>query len=239
MSVAPDDLNLKQSASQRVFAILKDRINSWELPPGHHLRERQLCDEFAISRIPVREALGALENLGLVEKFPNRGCYVKQPHIDDINNIYDMRVALESFIVRKLAATGGLDAAVHHRLWSSWASLQNGGHPLTDSEEDLATLTSLDIEFHLTLAQSLDNPYILRAIRDIEDRLVIVRKLDISDTRRIGDTCRDHLAILAAIQAADPDAAAHHLARNINGAREKVESSIMQALVGAHRRQGR
>src|SRR5689334_1271651 len=71
---------------------LRERILRWHYPPGHHLGEQELCDELDASRIPVREALRALTEQGLVDQFPNRGCFVKQPDVQNTHDLYDMRL---------------------------------------------------------------------------------------------------------------------------------------------------
>src|SRR5690606_8096834 len=62
--------------SGQILAELRERVLNWRYPPGHHLGEVALCAEFSASRIPVREALRALAEQGLVEKVPNQGCFV-------------------------------------------------------------------------------------------------------------------------------------------------------------------
>jgi DNA-binding GntR family transcriptional regulator len=68
----------RQLRATELYDTLKGRILRWEYPPGHRFTEETLCKEFGVSRSPVRETLRMLEEQGLVDKVPYRGCTVKQ-----------------------------------------------------------------------------------------------------------------------------------------------------------------
>src|SRR5204862_1866743 len=88
-----------------IFAALKHRIIRWEYPPGYRFTEEEICKEFGVSRSPVRETLRMLEEHGLVEKVPYRGCTVKQPDVQAINELYDVRAILETQVGELMANT--------------------------------------------------------------------------------------------------------------------------------------
>jgi DNA-binding GntR family transcriptional regulator len=96
----------RSQVGKEILRQLRERILNWYYPPGKHLGEQAICDEFQSSRIPVREALGALAEQGLVDQVPNQGCFVKQPDVAGIHQLYDFRLALELFVVERLAQTG-------------------------------------------------------------------------------------------------------------------------------------
>jgi DNA-binding GntR family transcriptional regulator len=90
----------KQTAQDIVLASMRDAILSGQLPPGSKLRQEKLAERFGTSRIPVREALRALEYEGLVRSTPYRGFTVTQLDADDIEEVYDLRILLEGHAVR-------------------------------------------------------------------------------------------------------------------------------------------
>ena len=90
----------KQTAQDVVLASMRDAILSGELPPGTKLRQEKLAERFGTSRIPVREALRALEYEGLVRSAPYRGFTVTELDADDIEEVYDLRILLEGHAVR-------------------------------------------------------------------------------------------------------------------------------------------
>jgi DNA-binding GntR family transcriptional regulator len=107
---------------KEILRSLRERILNWHYPPGRHLGEEMLCAEFAASRIPVREALRVLAEQGLVDKVPNMGCYVKQPDVEGIHQLYDYRLALELFVVERLAETGP-SAELAAKVRATWEPL--------------------------------------------------------------------------------------------------------------------
>ena len=79
----------RRNLSARLVATLKERIVRWDYPPGHRFTEEGLCQEFGVSRSPVREALHVLSVRGLVDKIPHQGYTVKQLDINEIDELYE------------------------------------------------------------------------------------------------------------------------------------------------------
>jgi len=88
------------TAQELVLAAVRRAILSGVLGPGARLRQEELADVFGTSRIPVREALRALEYEGLVTSEPHRGFTVTALDADDVEEVYDLRILLESEAVR-------------------------------------------------------------------------------------------------------------------------------------------
>lgn len=90
----------KLTAQDLVLTSMREAILTGALAPGTRLRQEKLAEMFGTSRIPVREALRALEYEGLVTSLPYRGFTVTELDADDIEEVYDLRVLLESHAVR-------------------------------------------------------------------------------------------------------------------------------------------
>lgn len=88
------------TAQELVLASVRNAILSGVLGPGARLRQEELAETFGTSRIPVREALRALEYEGLVTSEPHRGFTVTALDADDVEEVYDLRILLESEAVR-------------------------------------------------------------------------------------------------------------------------------------------
>lgn len=219
-----------QLASQ-ILRTLRERILNWHYPPGRHLGEQVLCDEFSASRIPVREALRALAEQGLVDQVPNQGCYVKQPDVEGIHQLYDFRLALELFVVERLALVG-LTPEFVQRTRANWEPLLS---IRADAPVDGAELVRADEAFHLGFARELRNTYIEEALEDINERLRFVRQVVITTPHRVQATAGEHLAVLDALVLRNAEAARKALRLNINAARNKVEIALAQALTKSHK----
>lgn len=90
----------RHTAQDLVLSTMREDILSGTLSPGTRLRQEKLAERFGTSRIPVREALRALEYEGLVRSSPYRGFTVTELDADDIEEVYDLRIVLESHAVR-------------------------------------------------------------------------------------------------------------------------------------------
>ena len=216
----------------QILRSLRERILNWHYPPGFHLGEAALCAEYAASRVPVRVALRALAEQGLVDQVPNQGCYVKQPDVAGIHQLYDLRLALELFVVERLAETGP-PAELAARVRAYWEPLLHirANAPVNGDE-----LVQADEEFHLGLARAVGNAHIVETLEDINERLRFVRLAVTTTSHRVQATAGEHLAVLEALCRKNGEAARRALRQNINEARNKVELALARALTSSHRR---
>ena len=123
MTRAPDDVTLEQIANQArsryrtaeemVTSAIREAVLAGVYQPGEHLPQEQLAEALGVSRIPVRTALRQLEAEGLVVLEPHRGATVRVLEAADIEEIYQLRILLETFLVRSvisLATAEDIDA---------------------------------------------------------------------------------------------------------------------------------
>lgn len=88
----------------QVYDIIKQNICTGVYTPGQRLQEMDLAAALKVSRSPIREALRQLASDGLVVEFPNRGVFVKEFTARDIEEVFDVRVLLESYAILRSAA---------------------------------------------------------------------------------------------------------------------------------------
>jgi len=214
--------------SASIVATLKDRIIPWQYPREHRLTEAELCQKFGVSRSPVREALRTLATDGFVKKMPNRGYAVKQYNLREIEELYEVRLALELFVVECLAKRGTPKNDDIDALKRTWTSLLNGS---SKKDEELARLDTL---FHETLAHAAGNKSLLRQLRAINERLLLFRMIDFGKAHRAESTCHQHLEILKRIAAKDISGARKAMQRNIEDGRNNVHAAIKDALARSY-----
>jgi DNA-binding GntR family transcriptional regulator len=221
------DAKTASGLSASVIATLKERIISWQYPPEYRLTEEELCREFGVSRSPVREALRVLATNGFVRHMPNRGYAVRQVNIRELEELYELRLALELHVVEELARRG-VAAAELERLRREWQAVSQG--PERPGEE----MANLDTRYHESLAGLLGNAAILEQLRAINERLFVFRMIDFDKERRVDSTCDQHLMVLERIGAQDPAGAREAMRQNINEARTIVSGALKEALARAY-----
>jgi GntR family transcriptional regulator, rspAB operon transcriptional repressor len=89
--------------SEHISQVIKDRIVSGQYPPRSVISEKEICQEFRVSRTPFREAIKRLEELRLVEVVPRFGTYVSDVNVHEVKYAFEVRLALEPWAC-KLAA---------------------------------------------------------------------------------------------------------------------------------------
>ncbi|MDZ4733749.1 MAG: GntR family transcriptional regulator [Nitrospirota bacterium] len=214
--------------SASIVATLKERIIHWQYPPEHRLTEAELCQKFSVSRSPVREALRTLATDGFLKKMPNRGYAVKQYNFHEIEELYEVRLALELYVVECLAKRGTAKKDDVDALKRTWTSLLN------DSSKKDEALARLDTLFHETLAHAAGNKSLLRHLHAINERLLLFRMIDFGKAHRAERTCHQHLEILKRIAAKDVAGARKAMQQNIEEGRNNVHAAIKDALARAY-----
>jgi DNA-binding GntR family transcriptional regulator len=185
---APPRLLLQDRAYDRIKTLIQDGT----YPPGTFLSERKLSHDLGMSKTPIRAALTRLDLEGFVSVSPQQGIVVRETSIHEIVDMFDIRAALESFVVRSLA--GRLTDAQAARLRQNVRDQAESARAADDVE-----LTRLDTEFHLMLCEFLDNREILRVMLHLRDKLhrVILRVNQASG--RLQDASREHAGIAEAV----------------------------------------
>ncbi len=89
------------SRVEGAYLRIREAIIEGEYPPGSPLRHHELTDAFGVSLIPIREALRKLEVERLVDSIPNKGARVAPISLEDVNDVYQTRIALETEALRR------------------------------------------------------------------------------------------------------------------------------------------
>jgi len=226
-SLQTNDESRRKDLREVVVEGLRKRILNWEYPPGHRLTEDQLCHEYGVSRSPVREALHRLEASGIIRRLPRRGYEVNQLDLKDIEDLYELRLALELFVVERLCERGIPDSVLNEQkhLWREVLKTPPQSHH---------TLAELDRQFHEALAAAIDNAFVLKELRSINDRISFIRVLDFEIAQRTKSTCDQHLQLLEFIVRRDTVGARNAMKINVEDGCNNVEAVIKEALAKAH-----
>jgi len=193
---------------RRAYERLRDEILSGALAPGEQLVEARIADELGISKTPVREALIRLQRDGLVAIEPYRGARVIEPSPQDVREILELRLVLESQIARDLASRRPPEvlAALGASIDRSKAALTKGR-----KRELLDSLT----EFSDIQAEACGNSRMTKLLVDLRSALLLIGNTSLRVEGREQRSIAEHEAILAAIDAGDPEAAARATAAHI------------------------
>jgi DNA-binding GntR family transcriptional regulator len=176
------------SLTERVYQHLKDDICGFRLLPGDRFTEGQMAERYAVSRTPIREALYQLKREGFVEVAFRSGWTVLPFDFARFDELYDLRIMLESAAVERLGHYGGMESLVDlYAIWSVQAAAR---------ESDPRIMADLDEAFHNRLVAAAGNSELSRVHADVTAKIRIVRRLDFVKPARTAATYDEHAKIL-------------------------------------------
>ncbi|TML84454.1 MAG: GntR family transcriptional regulator [Actinobacteria bacterium] len=193
---------------------LREAIILGELVPGAPLRLEDLARSLGMSISPIREAVRQLEALGLAEHVPHHGAKVVALDVDDLRELFEVRLALEALAVRGAARRfGDEDAARARSSLEAWATARRGN----DVREAMRAHTA----FHFTVYEAAGSQWLLRLIRPAWDSCERYRPALLSPKGDLQDRHeRLDAELLAACEAHDEDRAAATLRAHLELAGE-------------------
>jgi DNA-binding GntR family transcriptional regulator len=194
---------------ERAYVEIKQRILSNALGSGAFLAERQLASQLGMSKTPVRAALERLELEGFVTISPQQGIIIRDLSVHDIADQYEIRSALETFVLRTVA--GRLTPGQVDRLQANLAA-QKANCGASDVERGIA----LDTEFHVLFCEFLGNREILRVMAHLRDKMHrVISQVFALNPGRMASSYEDHCAIAQAVLDGDGALAARRIEEHL------------------------
>lgn len=199
---------------------LERRIVSGEIAAGSKLNEVDVAAALGVSRGPVREAFSALSQAGLVRVEKNRGVFVRQVSLEEANEFYEVRAALEGLIGRLAARRISSDEINELR------AVVKRMHQVqkTRRAEDYFLL---NVEFHERLARATRNNALQANYRGVVNQLDLYRRATIERSlENIPLSTQEHEAIVEAVAARDETRAERLLTEHVLVSRERLAAAL-------------
>lgn len=189
-----------RSVPEAIYLSMRDAILSGSYPPGHALRQETLAQHFKVSRVPVREALNRLEAEGLVVLRPRKGYVVASLDLDEIVEIFQMRMVLEEHAgqVATLARTDA-DVLEVRQLLEAMEKV-----PVSDSAS-IPEWTTLNRSFHARLIASSRRKHLCHAAGTFRDMVERYVRLEVTMTGHLVEAQHEHHEIVDAFARGDAE----------------------------------
>jgi DNA-binding GntR family transcriptional regulator len=186
------------TAAQHAVESLRHTFIAGELKPGERVRQEEIAERLGVSLAPVREALAVLEQEGQLTYRPRRGYFVTELDLDDLREIYDLRLLVEGRAAR--GALPQLDADAHERIALA----------ARDCEEavergDVTAELEANRRFHFAVLEAPDQVHTMRVVRLLWDSTETYRALYYNDPADRIDSLQAHARIIDAVKAGDGD----------------------------------
>jgi DNA-binding GntR family transcriptional regulator len=216
----------RASLHDQVARRLREDLIEGVLVPGSRIDEKTLCQRFAVSRTPLREALKVLATEGLIELLPNRGAWVAKLEEQDVRDMFDVMAALEALSGR-LACNRITDAeiddiaALHFRMLAHWRRRERAAYFQTNQA------------IHEAILEAARNPILSATYRSLAGRIRRARFRANMDDVRWTEAVAEHEAILEALRQRDGARLADLLQRHLEHKQAVVQASLSETAVDA------
>ena len=218
--VAPIDS--RETFKDKAYTALRNLIVSSDIYRSRtdiRLDERQLAQDFGISRTPVREAMVQLEREGFVRSVPRRGVYVVRKTKSEVIELIQAWAALESMAARLLTQSASdADIAGLRRMFTTFE-----GDKL---HAKLDEYSEVNIAFHQTIIELSGNQVLIRLAENLFTHMRMIRGSTIGEDDRVERSIRDHMNIIHALEARDTERAEDLVRQHALGLAEHVAKHV-------------
>ncbi|MCA9230724.1 MAG: GntR family transcriptional regulator [Planctomycetales bacterium] len=219
------------SLTQKAYRHLQQQLSGGILLPGAVVSEKQVASQLGISRTPVGQAIRQLVSEGLMEQVPRYGTVVKEITRQDIEELYELREAMEPYAARKAAES--ISRAQLDQLAILCQSTEQLANDMDEQGADalegdaLREFLSTDLAFHLYILRAAANQRMLKIVRDSRfvSRVFRTRRAR-HDRKMVHAACQCHREIYEALCAHDGAASAERMLRHIVKSKEETLAFI-------------
>ena len=208
-------LEVVETLTDQAHRSIKRYILGGDIPTNERLTEGFFAERLGISKSPVREALNALQNEGLLRIEPRRGIYLRRFSAKEIFDLYGLREALEVYATQIVLITPEFIRTLQESLARTEQLL---------SENDKSSYIEEDIAFHRAIVVSTENEQLSQTHSNIQEKLWLCRCQTYQLTSP--DTPSAHFAITKAFEEGDREQAIQATRRHIRFVRDALIGSI-------------
>ncbi len=211
----PVKLDSYKPLREVVYETLREAIRNGALSPGERLMEIQLAEELGVSRTPVREAIRKLELERFVVMLPRRGTYVANLSLKDINEVFEIRAALDG-----LAAGLAAERITEEELEQMERLLVEIADCI--EQHNNQKIVEADEAFHDILYRASRNERLVGIICNLREQFTRFRSVSINYPGRLQNTLEEHRQLVEAIAQRNPEAAQQKAREHIENAEQTL-----------------
>ncbi len=191
-----------------IYQELKTKIISGKLLPGSGLVEREISDEYSISRTPVREILWRLVSDGLLEQEPSSGYIVRKISLEEIFNIFQSREAIEGMAAR-VACQKGDD--------NFFSKINEIGKKIKkiDIEKNSQEGVFFGTKLHDLIIATASNPFLLQFYHKLNNLTALTRNITKKSIIIEKKSQELHLVIINSLEEKDEEKSEYYMREHL------------------------
>lgn len=204
------------SLTEEIADIVRERVLKGEYEIGEKIKENQIASELRVSRTPIRDAFKLLENEGLIDYIPNRGCFAKGFTKRDVEDIYAVRESLE-----ELAVMWSVERISKEEI----AALEEQCDMMEfyARKKDSKKVLELNSGFHDVIYTSARSRFLAQVLRSYKAYLDKTRKSIFYDQAYLEAILKEHRVILDAIRSRDKQRAVDAMKAHLSASQQRAE----------------
>lgn len=215
MSTSSKNFSNSFSLTDEIADVVRERILKGEYEIGEKIKENQIATELKVSRTPIREAFKLLENEGLIDYIPNRGCFAKGFTKQDVDDIYAVREALEELAVRWSVAR--ITEAELLALEEQVDLME-----FYTKKKDKKKVLELNTSFHEVIYASARSRFLAQVLRSYKEYIEKTRKSIFYEQSYLEGILSEHRAIFEAIKERDEERAVEAISSHLEASQERA-----------------
>jgi len=207
----------ENTLTNEIADIVRERILKGEYQIGEKIKESSIAQELNVSRTPIREAFKMLEEEGLLDYLPNRGCYAKGFTKRDVSDIYTVREALE-----EIAMTWACERITDEEIDKLEEQCE-----LMDfytKKRDVQKILTMNSSFHDIIYNSTGSRFLAQVLRSYKGYLDKTRKSVFYREEFLDSIQEEHKAIFEAVKSRDKDLAVAAIKKHLASSKERTEA---------------
>jgi DNA-binding GntR family transcriptional regulator len=215
MPAANKTTEVGTTLQDQAYEWVKGRILNRVLRPGDYVTDSQIADQLNVSRTPVREALRKLEHEGFLIRQARKGWQVYSLTLDDIHEIFDIKVSLEGMLARRAADCD--DSQKKATLQRTLERMRRAAE-----QDDHLAWREADAELHEIIFSMCANERAVNIINNLNEQWHRIRIGLVAMEGRIGRSNEEHEAFVNCIIAGDGDGAEKAMRMHLNNLRDEL-----------------
>lgn len=212
------------SRAESAYDDLRRRIIRCDLVPGEQVTERGLTERFALGRAAVRAALGRLAQDGLVRSVSRRGYVIAPITLENVREIYDVRLLLEP-PVAAAAATDATDGEIEQLAGLEDICRRNAYR--TDDQDQIEQFLSANTDFHVAVIATARNHRLTWLFRNLLEEMERLFHLGLQFADRNAEMSHEHSEYVQALRNRDPERARTAATDQIATSRDMVVNALI------------
>jgi len=208
------------SLTEEIENIIRQRILKGQYGIGERIKENQVAEELKVSRTPIREAFKQLEKEGLIQSIPNRGSFAMGFTKQDIQDIYEVRAAVEMLAVER--AISRISGDELNAMQETFDLME-----FYTKKKESKKMLELNRTFHRIIYNATGSRFLSQILKSYEGYVEQTRKVTVYCDKNLNQILKEHGEILEAMKDRDLGKALEKTSAHLSNSRARAEKRII------------